>query len=381
MIYKQYGKTDMMMSAVGFGGMRFDMTKSLEENADLIVYARSKGINYFDTAPLYCQDKSEEIFGLAAQRMRGERDKIYYATKGFPTTFDTADKAYEGVCRSMERMKIDRLDFYHVWCIRRIEQYHLAMKPGGQYEGLQRCREEGLLGHIVVSTHLQAAPAKEMLAEGKFEGVLLGVNILNFPFRWDAVATAYEMGMGVVAMNPLAGGLIPQNEKELQFLAQPGETPTEAALAFCMGCPQITVTLNGFTNVAQVDMACRVADRTKPLRAEDFARLKSYLSDQMNALCTGCGYCLPECPRAIPIAQYMMYYNLKLLFERSDPQMIEALKNEINVGTMGAWQTKAMDCIECGRCERACTQHLPIIKRLRAIQKYHLEIDRQVNKA
>ena len=49
---------------------------------------------------------------------------------------------------------MDKIDFYHVWCIRSVGQYELAMKKGGQYEGLMRCREEGLIGNIVISTHL-----------------------------------------------------------------------------------------------------------------------------------------------------------------------------------------------------------------------------------
>ena len=51
MIYKRYGKLGLDVSAVGFGGMRFDTSKSMEENAELLLYAESKGINYFDTAP------------------------------------------------------------------------------------------------------------------------------------------------------------------------------------------------------------------------------------------------------------------------------------------------------------------------------------------
>jgi len=50
-IYKEYGKTGKKVSAVSFGGMRFDISKSKEENAELLRYANAKGINYFDTAP------------------------------------------------------------------------------------------------------------------------------------------------------------------------------------------------------------------------------------------------------------------------------------------------------------------------------------------
>ncbi|WP_211724915.1 aldo/keto reductase, partial [Klebsiella pneumoniae] len=62
-------KTGKMDSVVGYGGLRFDLEKSNQENADLVKYAYEKGINYFDTAPGYCDDRSEDIFGLAFRQM------------------------------------------------------------------------------------------------------------------------------------------------------------------------------------------------------------------------------------------------------------------------------------------------------------------------
>jgi len=77
MIYKKYGKTGIDVSAVGFGGMRFDITLSKEENTKLLRYAVDKGINYLDTAPDYCKDQSEEIFGMAIKQMADQRDDFY----------------------------------------------------------------------------------------------------------------------------------------------------------------------------------------------------------------------------------------------------------------------------------------------------------------
>ena len=88
MIYKEYGKTGKKVSAVGFGGMRFDISKSKEENAELLRYANAKGINYFDTAPNYCKDQSEDIFGIAFKNMSKD---FYVSTKGNPKKFNTAD--------------------------------------------------------------------------------------------------------------------------------------------------------------------------------------------------------------------------------------------------------------------------------------------------
>ena len=46
MKYVNYPGTDKQVSVVGFGGLRFGLDKTDEENADMILYAYDKGINY-----------------------------------------------------------------------------------------------------------------------------------------------------------------------------------------------------------------------------------------------------------------------------------------------------------------------------------------------
>lgn len=361
MIYKPYGKTGKQVSAVGFGGMRFDTSRSNEENAELLHYASSKGITYFDTAPGYCQDKSEDIFGIALKDMPND---YYVSTKGNPENFPTAQKAQDAVKRSLERLGVDKINFYHVWCLREMANYHLAMKPGGQYEGLLRLKEEGLIEHIVFSSHQPGSEIKQILDEGYFEGVLLGVNILNFPYRWDGVQAAYDTGYGVAAMNPLGGGMIPSHEKELAFLAQDGETPTEAALRFIIATKQISVCLNGFTNKEHIDMACQIADTAEAFTDADLKQIRAKLGENMNEACTGCGYCW-DCPQDISVPAYMQVYNEKQMFGADDKKMVDVVDGNHRYGILVGTKAYAKDCIECGRCERACTQHLPIIERLK----------------
>lgn len=76
---KKYGKTGKDVSVIGFGGMRFTKPEDIDGSAELVRYAHTKGINCFDTAPLYCEDKSEEIMGAAIRDMK--RDSFYVSTK------------------------------------------------------------------------------------------------------------------------------------------------------------------------------------------------------------------------------------------------------------------------------------------------------------
>lgn len=370
MIYKMYGKTGLSVSAVGFGGMRFDISRSDDDNAQLLHYAFDRGINYFDTAPDYCEDHSEDIFGLALSKMKSQREKFYVSTKGMPEDCNTVGKAVVAVEHSLSRLKCDYLDFYHVWCIRRLEQYELAMRPGGQYEGLLRCKQKGLIRHIVISSHLRGPEIVRIIQNREFEGILLGVNILNFLYRWQGVEAAHQAQMGVVAMNPLAGGVIPKNEKQLAFLADPGETPTEAAIRFCVSCPQITITLVGFTTREHIDAACRVADTAKSFSQKDIHHIRRHITKNMNQLCTGCGYCMGRCPKNIPIAAFMQYYNDKVLAGKTDVEMAKELDVQKNWGIMVDRRADAKDCIQCGRCEMACTQHLDIMRRMETIAQW-----------
>lgn len=363
MIFKDYGRTGKRVSAVGFGGMRFDTSKSTEENAELVRYAASKGINYFDTAPGYCNDQSELIFGMAFKQMTAP---FFVSTKAMPVQYDTAEKAREIVLKSLERLGVQKIDFYHIWCLRKMEHYELAMRPGGQYDGLLQCQEDGLIDHIVFSSHQPGAEIKAILDDGKMDGVLMGVNILNFPFRWEGVEAAYQSGYGVVAMNPLDGGVIPANQDKFQFLAAEGETPVEAALRFIISCPQISVALNGFTTKEHVDTACRIADNCAPFTQEDIDRVKSHLTANLDSACTTCGYC-KACPQEIPIPGFMQYYNQRVLFNASDEDMVKKLRGEISWGTLVGRKANAGDCVNCGNCEEACTQHLPIMQRLKEI--------------
>lgn len=361
MQYSEYGSTGKLVSAVGFGGMRFDLEKSLAENADLVRYAFDRGINYFDTAPGYCDGQSQRIFGIAFKNM--PREKFFVSDKLMPTAVNTAREVRDRVRSFLELMNIGYIDFFHVWCLRRMEHFEMAMRPGAMYDGLLRCQEEGLIKHIVFSSHQKGDEVEKVIESGKFEGVLLGVNILNFPYRWPGVLAARRHGLGVVAMNPLAGGLIPQNENRLRFLGSPGETPTEAALHFLIANEKITVALNGFTTRGHVDMACKVAENAAPMTAADLENIRKSLSENALEICTSCGYC-DVCPKGIPIARYMQIYNDKVLFNVSEEDFAERLEFHYLWGLLAEDLPGAEKCTGCGKCEELCTQHLPIAERL-----------------
>jgi predicted aldo/keto reductase-like oxidoreductase len=351
--------------------MRFNTDLKNEENAELLLYASEKGINYFDTAPGYCNDQSEDIYGIAMKQMK--REDYFVSTKRMPHHAKTKQEHFDFVKKSIERLNSDYIDFFHIWCLREPKNYEEAFS-NGQYDALLEAKQQGLIKHIVCSSHQSGSQIKDIVDDGKVEGVLMGINALNFPYRWDGVEACQEAGLGVVAMNPLGGGIIPQNEDKLQFLCQGGETPVEAALRFAISSPQITIALNGFTTREHIDTAVKIADMAQPMTAAQLEEIRKNLGDNMNSVCTGCGYCLP-CPAEINIPAYMQLYNEKQMFDKSDEEMISSVKTARHWGTLVSSIGHSEECLQCGKCERACTQHLNIIERLEEMAVWEQEVE------
>lgn len=372
MIYKQYGSTGIKVSAIGFGGMRFDMTQDESKHIDLVHYAYEKGINYFDTAPGYCDDKSEFIFGKALASL--PREKVVISTKLMPCHIKTKQEALDRIRRSCDRLQTDCIDIFHAWNFRTMEQYADCIRPDGLYEAMLEAREAGWIKHLAFSTHLTGNSASEVIETGRFEGVLLGLNILNFPYRIAAVQAARKRGMAVVAMNTLYGGLIGKYPDKFAFIARDGETPVTAALRFNAGLEMLDVALNGFTTCEHIDQACAAADSAPLITADALKEYEKLIGSGFEGYCTGCGYC-KDCPKGISIPVYMQFYNTKKLENISDKDMVENLKSNRIWGILPEVKAPASACISCRYCEKSCTQHLNIVERLREIAAWEQQAD------
>jgi len=353
MLYRPFGKTDKNVSVISFGGMRFSNPENLSQSSDCILHAHTQGINYFDTAPLYCGDRSEDIFGYALQQL--PRNSFYIATKCSHANGNDLRRSLE---RSLLRLKVEQIDFFYIWHLMNQDDWK-KRQLGGAIEAALKAQQEGLIGHLCCSSHMEGDEIATVLKEDIFAGVLLGYNALNFPYRRLAVEQAGELNLGVVTMNPLGGGLIPQNPQRFNFLkAHESDSIVHAALRFNLSHPDITTALVGFSNHAEIDQAVAAVGDFTPLSHNHQELFFDQIEASFNQLCTGCGYCLP-CPVDIPIPKYLDCYN-QLILTGGDQQ---AVKNRYRMH-WGITSEQAKECIRCGACERRCTQHLPIIDRL-----------------
>lgn len=355
MIYKDYGKTGKKVSVIGFGGMRFvkqDGRYDLEKSAEVVRKANELGVNYFDTAPFYCDDNSEFIMGEAFKKMPGQ---FYVSTKSSRKKGDELRKELE---TSLNRLGLQKIDFFHIWCILTLKDFRSRMVKGGAYEAAMKAKDEGLIEHLVFSTHCNGDEIETILKEAAFEGMTIGYNILNFPFRQKGLKAAYDRGLGVATMNPLGGGIIPQKPEYFDFIRNRDDrSVVEAALRFNGSHKEISTVLAGMGTIEEVLENVKAGDGIKELNSEDLNNIGKKINESMDKLCTGCRYC-EGCPKDIPISKFLMAYNDSILGTPRDA--VNRMKWH-----WGVPLEKAAECTACGLCERKCTQHLPIIQRLK----------------
>ena len=362
MLYREYGQTGKKVSLLGFGGMRFSHIDDQDECVRSMVIAAEGGVNYFDTAPGYFQGKSEQVFGKGFAELKRRKLPFYSSTKTFASTEDVVRREVEG---QLKRMDLSAIDFYHIWCITSLGVWE-KRKQDGVLQALRKLKEEGLIRHICVSSHLVKDENKELLMEGVFEGVLFGYSAYNFQTRQAAFDAIREKKLGAVVMNPLGGGVIPQNPGKFGFLRRSNESVTAAALHFLWDHPEISVTLVGFGVPEHVQEALAAMESYKSRTAAELADVKARALASFEGICTGCAYCIgseadSSCPMDIPIPKFMDTYNQKILNSSGDP---------VSQRLRFHWQidrSVAGTCTACGQCEQACTQHLNIIERLKEI--------------
>ena len=362
MRYREYGKTGKKVSLIGMGTSRLNGEKTcFSQSVDLVLKAIDMGINYFDTAPTYASGASERILGEAFQQVKNK--KIYVASKSMLSMDPTADDVLRRIESTITTMGVSKIDFFHMWSVLTIDQYKKIIARGGPYEGAMRAKEQGLIDHIRFSAHCSGEELVQILNEGRFEGVTLGFNALNYRHRINGIQVAGKLGLGVAIMNPLGGGLIPRNPEYFSALKQGSGSVVNGAIRFVAAHKEVTSVLIGVNNERDLTEAVQTVEKSDELSVEQWHSIADQMIDPDEPLCTMCNYC-KGCPANLPINQLMGSYNEYILTDFNE-EHFHAWRKMF----YGAYPFETVNCIKCGRCERVCTQHLPIIKRMETINE------------
>jgi len=171
-----FGRTGHQSTRVIFGAAA--LSEVSQEDADrTLAYVAERGINHIDTAASY--GDAELRLGPFLER---HRDGYFLATK---TGERTRDAAYAEICRSLERLRTDRVDLIQLHNLVDEDEWRTAYAPGGVLEAAVRARDEGLVSYIGVTGHGVTVARQHIrsLAEFDFASVLLPY---NFPMTRNA---------------------------------------------------------------------------------------------------------------------------------------------------------------------------------------------------
>ncbi|MBR3277193.1 MAG: aldo/keto reductase [Eubacterium sp.] len=366
------------VSALGMGNMRLPTFDENEKNIDrekaqeIIDYAYSHGINYYDTAYRYHSGQSEFFIGEALSKY--PRDTWYLATKfpghmivkkengvigftsgltGWPDS--TVPAVFE---EQLDKCKVDYFDFY---LLHNVNEKSLPMyldEDLGIVRYLQSEKEAGRIRHLGFSAHGSAELIDSFLNrfEGVFEFVQIQLNYLDWKLQ-DA-KSKYEVivkhGLKVVVMEGVRGGRLaklPEEQMEKLSAVRPEDSAARWALRFLQSLPGVAVVLSGMTALEQIVENVETFSEPCPVTEEE-KQLLSEVADSMLSWvpCTACRYCTEGCPKQLEI-----------------PKIIAAYNGVKNGDMMASYSLEGCDpamdptrCIGCGACTGICPQNIAI---------------------
>jgi len=360
---------------MGLGTSRLPITgpddkSGLEEAVGIIVRAMELGINYIDTSYPYSAGMANTAIKEAFRQAGRTIDVTVKSMYGYD---HTADDTFKRVEMQLSAMGIEKAKFFMCWTISEFATFEKIMAKGGIYEGAVKLKSEGLIDHITFSSHATPEATIEIIKSGAFDGIMVSYSMLNAGTVLPVLDAAQKHGVDVAVMNPLGGGIIPQNSDFFAFARNENETDTvSSALRFAVAHPAVKIVLTGPKSRNELEQNAAVFTQNDPENMQTRReRVIAHVKD-LKGFCTGCKYCI-DCPADIPIPEIMTKRN-SLLFEakeaynRSDPEMVKKIRlfqghYSLNSDT---WFPKnnANPCTKCGMCEKICTQHLPIIDSL-----------------
>ena len=356
----------------GFGCMRLPMNNEevdLVEFTKMVDYFMEAGFNYFDTAHVYIGGKSE----LALREClvnRYPRDSFILTNKLSGSCFKVESDLEEMFNMQLKSCGVEYFDFYlmHAQNASNFARY----KKEHAYEFAFKMKEEGKIKHVGLSFHDSADVLDQILTEyPNIEVVQIQFNYLDYLDPLVQGKLCYEVcrkhNKPIIVMEPVKGGKLanlPSDAKKILDDLNNG-TPASYAIRYVAGHEGIFMTLSGMSNMEQmIDNVSYMKNFIKINETEQIAitEVVKILTKLNTIECTNCRYCIDGCPKKILIPNLFACLNSKIL---NDDWNSNYYYNDVYTVNNG----KAKECIECGKCENICPQHLEIRKLLKRVSK------------
>ena len=317
------GKTNMMVSRLGFGGIPIRRV-SEDEAVTVVRRCLELGVTFIDTANAYTT--SEERIGKA---IKGRREGLVLATK-------SASRNRDGIAshlqQSLKQLGVESIDLYQFHNVSDFNTLDIVLDPNGPVAVLEEAKKTGQVKHIGITSH-QIDVAKKAVESDQFETIMFPFNFIVREAADELLLLAREHDVGFIAMKPLAGGMIVNATIAFKYLLQ---------------FPDV-VSIPGIERVHEIEEIVQVLEGPQAMTAAEQAEMQRLREELGTQFCRRCDYCQP-CPAEIPISTVL---DLASVAKRVPP---DVLFSEVFADAM----EKAANCTECGDCEGRCPYHLPI---------------------
>ena len=359
MIYREFRA--LQLSALGFGTMRLPTLEggAIDEaqTMEMVRYAMEHGVNYFDTAYPYHGGMSEVVLGKALKEY--PRESYYLATK-YPGHQISA--AYDPAAIFEEQLQKCGVEYFDFYLLHNVYEnsIHTYMDPKwGIVEYFLEQKRQGRIRYLGFSSHGGMDNLTEFLdyCGAQMDFCQIQLNYLDWTLQ-NAKAK-YELlterGIPVWVMEPVRGGRLAKlsdaEEAKLKAL-RPEESIAAWGFRWLQELPNVTVTLSGMSNMAQMEDNIKTYLEEKPLSGEEHRVLEKIAAGMLDSIpCTGCRYCCDGCPMGLEIPMLLDIYNdLRFSPAFTVAMRMEALPKEKGPAA----------CIGCGACQQMCPQGIQI---------------------
>lgn len=357
------------MNKLGFGFLRLPgngKERDWETINKMVDIFMEGGGSFFDTAYTYLNGQSEIAISKCVVQ-RKERHSFQLCDKMPGYQFKSYEDCQEYFDEMRKRCGVDYFDILMLHWLSE-ENYAIAEKYD-EFRFLREKKAEGLALRIGFSYHGNAALLDKILtAHPEVDVVLIQINYLDWESAGIESRKCYETcirhGKKIIVMEPVKGGtlaVLPEEAECMLRAVHPDWTPADWALRFVQSLPGVEICLSGMGSVEQMRDNIRSFE---PLAEKEFSLLmevRDIIERQTAVACTGCQYCVPHCPKKIPIPQYIKMYNELFRYPEDDWKIIPSYHQyTLSVG-------KASDCIACHGCEKHCPQKLTIAEHMKSI--------------